>query len=437
MTSSTVPGPAPTAAPGGPDPDEGADGTDGGTDGGTGAAGTRGRRLWPRVVAVVLALVVLAAAGTVAGVAWVFSGLALSVDRGGSPPVSVLAGVGEDGDADGTVVLPDTPGTATGGLHGIRWQEGEEQGWGVTGDVLEQADGRVVREWEDRQGVLPEAGATGQVDQDVFLGDPGTVGLAFEEVVLDGELGELPAYRVPAAVPSTPQQQASAGTWVVFAHGRGGQREEANRYLPLWHELGYEVLVPSYRNDVGAPQDPSGRYGLGLTEWRDIDTAVAWALDQGAERVVLAGWSMGGAIQLQVMARSEHADAVVGLVLDAPVVDWRDTLRAQGDLAGLPPWLTALALRFVELRGDLDLDELDWTGRDDAEEVLDVPVYLVHSQDDAFVRYGPSRELVEQLGDRATGRFDGPGDHTREWNVDPDGYDADMRSWLTETLPTG
>jgi hypothetical protein len=25
-------------------------------------------------------------------------------------------------------------------------------------------------------------------------------------------------------------------------------------------------------------------------------------------------------------------------------------------------------------------------------------------------------------------------DHTREWNVDPDGYEADMREWLTTTL---
>ena len=267
----------------------------------------------------------------------------------------------------------------------------------------------MVREWEDREGTLPEVGATGQIDQDVFLGDPGVVGMEFAEVVLDGELGELPAYRVPA--PLRPdEQQAARGTWIVFAHGRGGQREEANRYLPLWHELGYEVLVPSYRNDSGAPQDPSGRYGLGVSEWRDLDTAVAYALDNGAEDVVLAGWSMGGAIQLQLLANSEQTDAVRGLVLDAPVVDWRDTLEAQGDLAGLPSWVTDLAMRFVELRGGLELEDLDWTTREDAAVVVDVPVYLVHSEDDAFVPSGPSEELAEFLGDeRVTTRFEGPG----------------------------
>lgn len=393
-----------------------------------------GRRLWPRVLAVVLALVLLLAAGAVAGVAWVFSGVALAVDRGGNPPVSVVAGAGPSGAPGGTVVLPEGPGTAAAGLHGIRWQLGEEQGWGVAGEVVAREDGRVVRDWEDRDGVLPEAGATGQIDQDVYLGDPSTVGMAFEEVLLEGELGQLPAYRVPAPAPATPQQAAAAGTWIVFAHGRGGQREEANRYLPLWHELGYEVLVPTYRNDVGVPQDPSGRYRLGGTEWRDLDTAVAYALDNGAEQVVLAGWSMGGAIQLQLLAGSEHADDVVGLVLDAPVVDWRDTLQAQGDLTGLPPWLTSLAVRFVELRGDLDLDDFDWTARDDLAEVVDMPVYLVHSDDDAFVPNGPSRALAERLGAGATTRFAGPGEHTREWNVDPEGYDAEMRAWFDETF---
>lgn len=395
--------------------------------------GRRGR--WLRVVGFVVAALLLLAAGLVAGVAWYFSGIALAVDRGGSPPVGLRAGVDAQGRPDGTVVLPDTPGMAVEGLHGIRWQDDDESGWGIAGDVLTRADGRVVRDWEDRTGTLPLVGANGQIDQDVFLGNPGVVGMEYAEVTLDSELGELAAYRVPAPLRPDEQQALARGTWIVFAHGRGGQREEANRYLPLWHELGYEVLVPQYRNDAGAPQDPSGRYGLGGTEWRDIDTALAYALDNGAEQVVLAGWSKGGAINLQVLARSEHEDAVVGLVLDAPVLDWRDVFSHQGEIAGLPPWITDLAMRFVELRGSLDLDDLDWTTREDAAVVIDVPVYLVHSDDDAFVPNGPSRDLAEFLGpDRVTTRFDGPADHTREWNVDPEGYDEDMVSWFEGPL---
>lgn len=384
----------------------------------------RRRRRWPRVLAAVLAAVLLLAAGIVAGVAWYFSGLALAVDRSGFPPVPLSLGVDGDGEPDGTVVLPDTPGMSIEGLHGIRWSAPGASGWGVTSAVQERGDGRVVRGWEDREGKLPGTGAVGQIDQDVFLGDPSVVGLAFEEVTLTSDVGDLPTYVVPGPEHST-------DTWVVFAHGRGGSREEANRYLPLWHELGYTTVVPSYRNDVVAPQDPSGRYGLGLTEWRDVDAAVGYALDSGAEQVVLAGWSMGAAIQLQVLAGSAHRDDVAALVLDAPVVDWRDTFLYQGSLAGLPEPVTRLAMTFIELRGSLDLDEVDWVERADQ---IDVPVYLVHSDDDQFVRNEPSRELAGLLPELVVPRFDGPADHTREWNLDPEGYERDMELWFSRTL---
>ncbi|MFC5381110.1 alpha/beta hydrolase family protein [Aquipuribacter nitratireducens] len=390
-----------------------------------GAREGRRRPRWQRVVLWLVSGLVLAVLGVVFGVAWYFSGLALAVDRAGAPPVPVVAG------ADGTVVLPDTFGTDTRGRHGIRWQAGTDSGWGVTGDVVERGDGRVVREWEDRSGALPDAGATGALDQDVFLGDPGVVGLDFEEVVLDSDLGPLPAYRVPAPADPTPEQARATGTWIVFVHGRGGQREEANRYLPLWHGLGFEVLTTAYRNDTVAPQDPSGRYGLGATEWRDVAVALDYAEAQGAESVVLAGWSMGGAIALQTLAQADDADLVEALVLDAPVVDWRDTFHHQGELAGLPRWWTSVALVLTELRGSLDLDDLDWVARADE---LAVPVYLVHSDDDAFVPNGPSRELAELRPDLVTPRFTGPADHTREWNVDPRAYEGDMRRWLVTTV---
>ena len=57
-----------------------------------------------------------------------------------------------------------------------------------------------------------------------------------------------------------------------------------------------------------------------------------YAVDRGAREVLLMGWSMGGAIVLQLLDRSPLSALVSRVVLDAPVIDWGDVLahHAQG-----------------------------------------------------------------------------------------------------------
>ncbi|MGF1661056.1 MAG: alpha/beta hydrolase [Kineosporiaceae bacterium] len=376
-------------------------------------------RTWWRIGVGAVVVLLVTGLGVVFGVAWYFSGVALAVVRDPEPRVTVQA-------VDGGAAIELPPEDATpDGRHAVRHPDG----WGIMNDrVGGGGAGPVARGWDDVQGTLPADPVPGVVDQDVFVGDPSSVGLEFDEVVVTSDVGDLPTWLVPSEA-----GDEGADTWVVFAHGRGGTREEALRYLPLWHELGHPVVVPSYRNDPGAPPDPDDRYGLGETEWRDVDAAVGYALDNGAESVVLAGWSMGGAIVLQVLDRSEHADAVSGVVLDAPVVDWVDVLVHQGGEAGLPGWWSRLAVALVEVRGGLDLDDYDWVDRA-AELPDDVPVYLVHSDGDTYVPNRRSVALAQARPDVVTLVRDSEADHTREWNVDPEGYEADMRAWFEDEI---
>ena len=96
--------------------------------------------------------------------------------------------------------------------------------------------------------------------------------------------------------------------------------------MPPLLAQGWTCLVPSYRNDEGVPAGPDGRYALGLSEWRDVEAAIAYAVDRGAREVLLMGWSMGGAIVLQLLDRSPLSSLVSRVVLDAPVIDWGDVL---------------------------------------------------------------------------------------------------------------
>ena len=107
------------------------------------------------------------------------------------------------------------------------------------------------------------------------------------------------------------------------------------RQRPL-HDSGINIIIPTYRNDLGARHGADGRYNLGLSEWRDIEDAALFAVQEGARELLLMGWSMGGAIVLQTLSRSWLADHVSHVVLDAPVIDWTDVLVHHGAAARHP-----------------------------------------------------------------------------------------------------
>src|SRR5690606_37700163 len=116
--------------------------------------------------------------------------------------------------------------------------------------------------------------------------------------------------------------------------------------------------------------------------------AVAYAIQNGAERIVLFGWSMGAAIALRVASRARECGVFAGLVLDSPVLNWIDVIKANCARSGLPaaagnlatPWLTfGPFARMVGLPSAIPLPEFDWVQR--AEE-LTVPMLILHGARD-------------------------------------------------------
>ena len=263
-------------------------------------------------------------------------------------------------------------------------------------------------------------------NQYYYAGDPrSALGLPYEEIRVPGESGPLRGWLVPGG-----------DTWAILVHGRGATREECLRALPVLHRLGMTALVAGYRTTAGLPDVPTGRYHLGDREWQDVESAIIYAAAHGAAEIVLFGWSMGGAIAMQTVSRSWTADRVKGLVLDAPVLDWRDVLNHHARLNHMPPALGRLgqsvlshraAWRLAGTEAPVDLDRLDWVTR--AAE-LTRPVLLIHSKDDEFVPVGPSQRFADARPDLVTFvPLDG-GLHCKEWNTDPDAWDAAVARFL-------
>ncbi|MCK2021669.1 lysophospholipase [Microbacterium sp. kSW2-24] len=282
-----------------------------------------------------------------------------------------------------------------------------------------------------RRKLLTQIEPGARVDRDAgfsgwYYSAPSELHLPWSNVLIGSPAGPCPAWFFPAA----------SSTWVIQVHGRGTTRAECLRAVPVLHAAGLPNLVVSYRNDGEAPRSRGGAYALGAAEWRDVDAAIAYALRHGAERVILMGWSMGGAVSLQTAVNSGNRDRIAGLILESPVVDWRTVLRYQAREAGLRAPLPALAMGALSLpmtarlsgaEDAIAFDRLDMVAR--AEE-LAAPTLILHSDDDGFVPADASHALRDARPDLVTMPVFSGARHTKIWNYDETGWTAAIRDWL-------
>lgn len=323
-----------------------------------------------------------------------------------------------------TITLARTPDTELPGRYGL-FTTGTES-YVKLGSVLSQDATTVKRK------LLTQVGAQSRLSPDAafsgwYYDSADQLHLPYSAELIGSGVGPCPAWLFPAG---------DGDTWVVQVHGRGTTRAECLRAVPVFHGLGITSLVVSYRNDGEAPRSRTGTYGLGSTEWRDVDAAIGFARRHGARRVILMGWSMGGAISLQVALGSAHRDLIAGIVLESPVVDWRIVLDYQaremhipGTVAGLAmgalqaPWAAPL----TRTGGAIPFDRLDVVAR--AAE-LRHPILILHSDDDGFVPSDASHRLAEARPDIVELDAFDVARHTKLWNYDQERWSAAITSWL-------
>lgn len=264
-----------------------------------------------------------------------------------------------------------------------------------------------------------------------FCGTPGSaLGLDHEDVLVTSDIGDLPSWLVP------PAEGTGTGDWAILVHGRSAMREETLRAVPVLHRLGYTSLIPMYRNDIGAPASSDGRYSLGMSEWRDVEAAMRYALAHGARRLVLVGWSMGGAIVLQALNRSDVAHRVHRVVLNGPVIDWGNVLAHQADLHLIPRPIEHLARGLLRSRlsrhllriaEPVDVAATNWVDR--ADEVTH-RMFIIHSATDETVPYGPSQDLARRRPGLVHTFVWPRARHCQEWNTNPSLWDDLVASFL-------
>ncbi|TDJ68782.1 MAG: alpha/beta hydrolase [Planctomycetota bacterium] len=199
---------------------------------------------------------------------------------------------------------------------------------------------------------------------------PAAVGLAFEDVWLTTEMDErVHGWFVPCNQADSPG--ATGEVWpratVVFCHGNGGNISHRLETLQVLHRLGLATLIldyPGYGRSGGSPGEEAC-YRAARAAERYVREVL------GAERVILWGRSLGGAVAARIAAECSP-DA---LVLES-------TFTSVPDMAQeLYPWLPARILaRF----------QFDTLGRIGG---IACPKLIIHSRGDEIVPYAHGERL--------------------------------------------
>jgi pimeloyl-ACP methyl ester carboxylesterase len=275
--------------------------------------------------------------------------------------------------------------------------------------------------------VGPLATALAQADQPEdplvigFVGTPlEALGLPFQTVAIETPLGPAEAWLVPAAGPE-------AGR-AIYVHGIAGTRENGFRQLSILHEAGWTFLMVSYRNHDGAPPAPDRRYAFGLSEWPDLEAAVAYLAPQPGPGLLIAADSMGAAVLGQFLAQSPLADRVGAVALDSPAISFSAVTRQLAELrdyplAGATAWIAGRLLPGIT---GLDL------GRAEVASVyadFPGPLFIAHGSGDQIVPLAPSQALAEtRTGPTVTLWTEAP--HLGSYAEDPAAYRSAFEGFL-------
>ncbi len=316
--------------------------------------------------------------------------------------------------AGDTVTVRATDESREPGTYGLWLDDGRHL---TVGEPLRTEGDRVVRVLASRPRGLDDGDAAAAWTSQ-SIGAPEEVGPTRHVAVPLRRGGVAGAWEIG-------DRENADGRWTIHVHGLRSSRHGALRSTPATADAGWMSLVVSYAgDDECAPADalPST---LGTREWRDVDDAIAYAVDQGAREIVLVAWSMGGTIAMLALEQSAHRDRVTALVLVAPALDWTRVVenavagaRLPRSVAGasmriLGSHLGARALGLIEA---VDARALNWV--DGTRPAPAVPTLIVHSLRDpvvpvtgslAYAKRHPGVELVA---------FDASG-HCNEANQDP------------------
>ncbi|WP_394941200.1 alpha/beta hydrolase family protein [Psychromicrobium sp. YIM B11713] len=320
--------------------------------------------------------------------------------------------------------------TSATGKFGIidRFSSGHARIGKVT--LIDEDEKLVERQVEELEPGSIQTGAEVEWTPDIFF-SPKSISAEYKDVFVPTAYGEAPAWLL---------EGDPRGTWVIHIHGSWTDRSIMLRDVDAFRGWGFSSLVPTFRSDPEVIPRQGSSSHLGQTEWRDIESAINYALSEGAKNIVLSGWSLGGTMALLAAENSVHRDKIVGVVLVGPVTSWRQTIIAGAARAGVPEFAARLLIKLLgfstfskllALEEPIDFRLLEWS---DTPGRLQTPTLILHSKadkevpwelSDRFQKGNPVYATLVTLPDSL---------HTQEWNTAPEQFVRVLNEWIGKNI---
>lgn len=343
-----------------------------------------------------------------------------------------------------------------------RWGLRTGGGYVQVGDpVVHHPDGTVSRRRVFAVGTVEPSEAA--FERVAFPSDPQLCAQVFPGLAVlqvKAPEGTFPLwYRPPADLALLREGSPAAGRCaVVGVHGRGVSPAELLRVASAAAEAQMAWFSVSYRNDVGVQVGGTGRAYLGYRESDDLWAALRQVRSLGFDRVVLVGISLGGAVVSNLLFRHGRFDGprlflrlpdltdvdegrwlaadmsepplqVVGLMFEAPALDWPEIVATVARGMRLPGFLAAPTLLLARMRTRLDPEALVPLARLDTFLAQAPPMLVVHGVDDEVVPVSVSDRLVAASPGAAYLRLPDVG-HAQGYNLAHQRYFASVRALL-------
>lgn len=254
-----------------------------------------------------------------------------------------------------------------------------------------------------------------------FHGTPSDMGVKYKEIQYESDIGMMDAWYT----------EGKKSTCVIFVHGLRDTKKTSLALLPLFKHLEYPTLTINYRNDKDSPKDPSGLYQYGKTEWMDVEAAVDYCLKNGAENVILYGYSMGAGIIVNFMKMSKLSNKITAAVMDSPNLNFAASVVQNGKSR-----YGALIVPFISMAQFITSIKykVNWQALDYRKDILNitVPILMLHTKNDSWVPIYVSQALAEKMDNINLVEVPN-GNHCKGWSADKDLYETAVTDFLSKT----